>query len=160
MNVGFIGLGRMGAGMAANLLKAGHKVTVYNRTQAKADALAAGGAIVADDISGACGGDAVFTMLANDEAVENVVLARGGIVEHLAPDAIHISSSTISVALSERLARAHADARAEIRRRPGVRTSRGCRGRQSLCGRGGSAGGDRSGHLPLRRGRTTDIRRQ
>ena len=110
MNVGFIGLGRMGAGMAANLLKAGHKVTVYNRTRTKAEALAARGVMVTGDISGACGGDAVFTMLANDEAVENVVLARGGIVEHLAPDAIHISSSTISVALSERLARAHADA--------------------------------------------------
>jgi 3-hydroxyisobutyrate dehydrogenase-like beta-hydroxyacid dehydrogenase len=110
MEVGFIGLGRMGAGMAANLLKAGHHVTVYNRTQAKAEALVADGAKVAADVSDACRGDAVFTMLANDEAVENVTLAKGGILERLAPGAIHISSSTISVGLSERLARAHADA--------------------------------------------------
>jgi 3-hydroxyisobutyrate dehydrogenase-like beta-hydroxyacid dehydrogenase len=110
MEVGFIGLGRMGAGMAANLLKAGHNVTVYNRTRAKAEALATEGARVADDISGACRGEAVFTMLANDAAVENAVLGAGGIRERLARGAIHISSSTISVGLSERLARAHADA--------------------------------------------------
>ena len=110
MEVGFIGLGRMGAGMAANLLKAGHHVTVYNRTRAKAEALVADGAKVAADVSDACRGDAVFTMLANDEAVENVTLTAGGILDRLAPGAIHISSSTISVGLSERLARAHADA--------------------------------------------------
>jgi 3-hydroxyisobutyrate dehydrogenase-like beta-hydroxyacid dehydrogenase len=110
MEVGFIGLGRMGVGMAANLLKAGHHVTVYNRTRAKAEALVADGSKVAADVSDACRGDAVFTMLANDEAVENVTLAKGGILERLAPGAIHISSSTISVGLSERLARAHADA--------------------------------------------------
>jgi 3-hydroxyisobutyrate dehydrogenase-like beta-hydroxyacid dehydrogenase len=110
MEVGFIGLGRMGAGMAANLLKAGHHVTVYNRTRAKAEALVADGAKVAADVSDACRGDAVFTMLANDEAVQNVTLTAGGILDRLAPGAIHISSSTISVGLSERLARAHADA--------------------------------------------------
>src|SRR3954453_18765019 len=110
MEVGFIGLGRMGAGMAANLLKAGHHVTVYNRTRAKAEALVAGGAKVAADVSDACRGAAVFPLLANDEAVENVTLTAGGILDRLAPGAIHISSSTISVGLSERLARAHADA--------------------------------------------------
>jgi 3-hydroxyisobutyrate dehydrogenase-like beta-hydroxyacid dehydrogenase len=109
MKVGFIGLGRMGAGMAANLLKAGHEVTVYNRTRAKADALVAKGGRVAIDIADACKSDAVFTMLANDEAAEDVTLAPGGIRECLAPGAIHISSSTISISLSERLARAHAE---------------------------------------------------
>jgi len=108
LNVGFLGLGRMGAGMAANLLKAGHDVTVYNRTPAKAEALMSLGAKVASSIAEACRGDAVITMLANDEAVEGVVLGRDGVIANLAPGALHISSSTISVALSERLTNEHA----------------------------------------------------
>ena len=96
MKVGFIGLGHMGAGMAANLLKAGHEVAVYNRTLTKAEALVTEGAVLARDVSGACNGEAVFTMLANDEALEDVVLSAGGVLDHLAPGAISISSSTIS----------------------------------------------------------------
>jgi 3-hydroxyisobutyrate dehydrogenase-like beta-hydroxyacid dehydrogenase len=65
MHVGFIGLGRMGAGMAGNLLKAGHQVTVYNRTRVKGEALIAQGAKAAISVSEACQGDAVITMLAN-----------------------------------------------------------------------------------------------
>ena len=107
MKVGIIGLGRMGAGMAANLLKAGHEVTVYNRTPAKAEALVAQGAKAATSIADACRGDAVITMLANDEAVESVVLGDGGVIASLAAGAVHVSSSTISVALSKRLAEAH-----------------------------------------------------
>jgi 3-hydroxyisobutyrate dehydrogenase-like beta-hydroxyacid dehydrogenase len=110
MNVGFIGLGRMGAGMAANLLKAGHEVTVYNRTPVKADALAARGAKRADSIAAACRGDAVVTMLADDEAVEKVVLGRGGIVDSLSAGALHVSSSTISIAMSASLTERHASA--------------------------------------------------
>jgi 3-hydroxyisobutyrate dehydrogenase-like beta-hydroxyacid dehydrogenase len=107
MKVGFIGLGRMGSGMAASLLKAGHEVTVYNRTPARASALAAQGAEVAASVADACRGEVVMTMLANDQAVEDVVFGDGGLVETLAPGAIHISSSTISVALAERLTLAH-----------------------------------------------------
>ena len=110
MHIGFIGLGHMGAGMAANLTKAGHDVTVYNRTRAKAEALVAQGAKAAASVSDACRGDAVITMLANDYAVENVVLGDEGIIASLPAGAIHISSSTISVALSEALASAHAKA--------------------------------------------------
>jgi 3-hydroxyisobutyrate dehydrogenase-like beta-hydroxyacid dehydrogenase len=110
MNVGFIGLGHMGAGMAANLLKAGHEVIVYNRTRTKVEALVAQGAKAATSVSGACLGDAVMTMLANDDAVEAVVFSDGGIIGSLRAGAIHISSSTISVALSERLETAHAKA--------------------------------------------------
>lgn len=110
MNVGFIGIGRMGAGMAANLLKAGHRVTVYNRTPGKAQPLIAQGARLAPNVAEACQGDAVITMLANDEAVESIVLGHGGIVASLPAGAVHISSSTISIALSHRLANAHADA--------------------------------------------------
>ncbi len=54
MDVGFIGLGNMGAAMARNLLKAGHRVTVYNRTRAKAEALVAEGARVAESVADAC----------------------------------------------------------------------------------------------------------
>jgi 3-hydroxyisobutyrate dehydrogenase-like beta-hydroxyacid dehydrogenase len=110
MKVGFIGLGQMGAGMAANLIKAGHQVTVYNRTRKKAEQLAAEGAEVADTVADACRGEAVFTMLADDAAVEAVTFGNDGILAALAPGAIHISSSTISTALSERLTRAHTDA--------------------------------------------------
>jgi 3-hydroxyisobutyrate dehydrogenase-like beta-hydroxyacid dehydrogenase len=110
MNVGFIGLGHMGAGMAMNLLNAGHDVTVYNRTRKKVEALLQHGARVANTIADACRGDAVFTMLADDAAVEFVTLEDGGIVDSLAAGALHISSSTISVALSEHLTHAHAHA--------------------------------------------------
>jgi 3-hydroxyisobutyrate dehydrogenase-like beta-hydroxyacid dehydrogenase len=110
MKVGFIGLGRMGAGMAANLLKAGHDVTVYNRTPTKAETLIAQGAKAAANVAQACQGDAVITMLANDEAVESVALGDKSMIASLPAGALHISSSTISVALSEKLATTHADA--------------------------------------------------
>src|SRR2546430_43903 len=110
MRVGFIGLGHMGAGMTATVLKAGHDVTVYNRTRTKVEALVAQGAKAAGSVADACSGDAVITMLANDDAVESVVFSDGGIIDSLLAAAIHISSSTISVALSERLEAAHAKA--------------------------------------------------
>ena len=111
MKVGFIGLGRMGAGMAANLVKAGHDVTVFNRSRAKTDAVVALGAKAAATVAEACQGDAVMTMLANDEAVESVVYDEGGVLASLAEGAIHISASTISVALSRRLSDSHASRR-------------------------------------------------
>jgi 3-hydroxyisobutyrate dehydrogenase-like beta-hydroxyacid dehydrogenase len=107
MKVGFIGLGRMGAAMAQNLIKAGHEVTVYNRTPEKAGALAAAGARVARTVAEACQGDRVMTMLANDEAVQSIALGREGVVATLRPGALHVSSSTISVALSQRLSQEH-----------------------------------------------------
>jgi 3-hydroxyisobutyrate dehydrogenase-like beta-hydroxyacid dehydrogenase len=110
MRAGFIGLGSMGAGMAANLIKAGHEVTVYNRTPEKAAPLVAAGATVARQIAHACSGEAVMTMLADDHAVESVAFGDGGIVATLSSGAVHVSCSTISVALSRRLAQAHADA--------------------------------------------------
>ena len=110
MRIGFIGLGNMGSAMAANLVKAGYDVTVYNRSRGKADALAAEGARSADSVAEACGGDVVFTMLANDEAVAGVTFGDDGILASLGRGATHVSSSTISVALSERLTAAHAEA--------------------------------------------------
>lgn len=110
MKAGFIGLGRMGVGMAANLLKAGHAVTVYNRTPGKATDLIKQGAKQAGSVADACACDAVFTMLANDEAVESVTFGAGGIIASLPRGATHISSSTIGVDLAERLTTAHAEA--------------------------------------------------
>jgi putative NADH-flavin reductase len=108
MKVGFIGLGQMGLGMAASLLKAGHDVTVYNRTRSKADELVKKGAVAAKRIADVCAGDAVITMLANDAGVESVVYGDQGVRASLRKGAVHISSSTISVALCERLAVDHA----------------------------------------------------
>ncbi|MDB5483433.1 MAG: 6-phosphogluconate dehydrogenase NAD-binding protein [Caulobacteraceae bacterium] len=110
MRLGFIGLGHMGSGMASNLVKAGHEVTVYNRTPDKTAPLVALGATAARQLADACRGDAVITMLADDAAVEGVVFGDGGILTRLASGAIHISCSTISVELSRRLAQAHAHA--------------------------------------------------
>lgn len=109
MQVGFIGLGQMGSAIATNLLKAGHDVSVYNRTRAKADALVSDGAKVAGTPGDACKGDAVVTMLADDQAVEAVVRGDDGILAGLKPGAVHVSMSTISMALSKRLAAAHAE---------------------------------------------------
>lgn len=107
MKVGVIGLGNMGSGMAASLLKAGHEVTVHNRTPGKAQKLTEQGARYAASVAEACRGDAVITMLADDGAVEGVVFGDAGVAQSLPAGAIHISSSTISVALSERMAAAH-----------------------------------------------------
>lgn len=110
MRVGVVGLGNMGAGIAANLIKAGHDVTVYNRSRPKVDALAAQGATPADSVADACRGDVVLTMLANDDAVAAVAFGDGGIITSAGPHTVHISSSTISVELSKRLTEAHAAA--------------------------------------------------
>lgn len=109
MKVGFIGLGRMGVGIAANVLKAGHDVTVYNRSAAKAEPLVAQGATAAASIADACRGDAVMTMLADDVALESVAFGADGIVASLPAGALHVSCSTVSVALATRLAAAHAE---------------------------------------------------
>jgi 3-hydroxyisobutyrate dehydrogenase-like beta-hydroxyacid dehydrogenase len=110
MKIGFIGLGQMGAGMASSLLRAGHELTVYNRTPQKTRPLAALGATVADRVAEACKGDVVFTMLADDHALEDVALGSEGILQHLIGEAIHVSCSTISVALAHRLTALHASA--------------------------------------------------
>ena len=108
MKTGFIGLGRMGSAMAANLLKAGHDVTVFNRSAAKRRALVEMGAHEANTVADACHGELVITMLADDAAVSDVALGNDGIVGTLPKGAIHLSMSTISTALSKTLAQRHA----------------------------------------------------
>ncbi len=110
MDVGFIGLGQMGSAIALNLVKAGHRVIVFNRTRAKAEALASQGAEVADSIADACRRPVVITMLADDAAVESAFFGEGNGLSALGQGAVHISMSTISVALSDRLAEAHRNA--------------------------------------------------
>ena len=110
MKLGFVGLGHMGAAMAANLVRAGHDVTVFNRTPGRGGALIALGAREAADLAAACDGETVITMLANDDAVSGIVFGQNGLIAHLTKGAIHLSMSTISAALSKRLAEAHAQA--------------------------------------------------
>ena len=109
MKVGFIGLGNMGAPMALNLIKAGHQLSVYNRTASRATALVSQGAQSVTSVAETCRGDVVFTMLSDDAALESVALGKGGIVDTLPRNAIHVSASTISVALSDKLTQAHAE---------------------------------------------------
>ena len=111
MKVGFVGLGAMGGAMAANLLKGVQALTVYNRTQEKAEPLVARGAVLARTPAEAARGDIVISMLADDAAVQAVVFGGEGLLAALPPGAIHISMSTISFALAERLATAHRQAR-------------------------------------------------
>lgn len=109
MNIGFVGLGKMGTGMARNLLKAGHQLTVYNRTRQKAEALGGDGARVADSPAEAArNAEAVFTMLSDDHALAEVVFGDSGISAGLKAGAAHISSSTISTGFARRLAEEHA----------------------------------------------------
>jgi 3-hydroxyisobutyrate dehydrogenase-like beta-hydroxyacid dehydrogenase len=100
----------MGTAMAGSLLRAGHEVTVYNRTPSKAQGLIDRGAHQAARVADACRGDAVITMLADDDAVEDVVFGEGGVHQSLGQRTIHVSMSTISVALCERLADVQATA--------------------------------------------------
>ena len=108
MKVAFLGLGNMGFHMARHLLKAGHDVTVWNRTASKAEQLRADGAKIAPSPAAAAReAEIAITMLADDRAMESTVFGADGLIEALPQKAIHISSSTISVALSERLAKEH-----------------------------------------------------
>ncbi len=109
MKVGFIGLGNMGSGIAANLIKAGHEVTVYNRTPSKAEPLVRQGGKHAAQVADASRGEVVITMLADDPALESVVFGESGVLSALPKGSIHVSMSTISVALANKLASAHTE---------------------------------------------------
>lgn len=108
MEIGFIGIGRMAHGMVQNLLAAGHRVRVYNRTREKAEALGADGALVVDSVAEAAASELVISMLADDRAIEDVVFADSGFLEALPHGAVHVSMATISEAMGRRLTQAHA----------------------------------------------------
>jgi 3-hydroxyisobutyrate dehydrogenase-like beta-hydroxyacid dehydrogenase len=108
MKVGFIGLGGMGSAMAQNLIKAGFATIVYNRTRSRSEELRPLGATVAETSSqAASNADILITMVADDRALEDVILGSGNAIQSLRAGATHISMSTISVALSRQLADAH-----------------------------------------------------
>ncbi|TRW16730.1 NAD(P)-dependent oxidoreductase [Glacieibacterium frigidum] len=100
MKIGFIGLGQMGSAIAANLLAAGHELSVWNRSPEKAQPLVDTGARLAASPADAAQGEVVMTLLADDAALEAVVYGANGI---LGSPALHVSHSTISIALAERL---------------------------------------------------------
>ena len=111
--VGFIGLGRMGSAMAANLAAAGHKVVAFVRKPDQKDKLAAIGLAPTTEIADLFGCGIVITMLPDDDVVRDVILGRpeagvAGLAQGLSPGAIHLSMSTISTAVASRLGDAHA----------------------------------------------------
>ncbi len=109
--VAILGLGTMGGGMAANLLKAGFSLTVYNRTAAKAQALVNGGARLAQTPADAVQGASIaISMLADDHASREIWLGRNGALAAAAPGTILIESSTVSPAWIAELA-GHAENR-------------------------------------------------
>ncbi len=108
MTIGFLGLGHMGSGLAANLLKSGQEVRVWNRSPGPADALVRKGAVKADSPADAFQAEVVFSMLADDAAVEQTIL-KSGALDQARAGAIHVNVATISVALAQRLEQAHAD---------------------------------------------------
>ena len=111
MKVAFIGLGRMGQGIAGRVLQGGHELTVYNRTREKAAALEKAGAKIADSIAQACEGrEVVMTMLADDAALERVARGEGGIIASLPKGAIHVVMGTHGVDIVRELKQAHASA--------------------------------------------------
>ncbi|HTW47962.1 MAG TPA: NAD(P)-dependent oxidoreductase [Acidobacteriaceae bacterium] len=108
MKLAFLGLGKMGRAIVRLLLQHGEEVTVWNRTPASVEALSQEGAKPAKTAAEAVSGnDVVFTMVMDDPALE-AVLYGGKVMESLAHGAIHVSLSTLSVALSRRLTEEHA----------------------------------------------------
>ncbi len=106
MKVGFIGLGAMGQGIAANILKAGHGVIAWNRSPAPVEALAALGATPATKPEDALQADALFSMLANDAALHEIGL-DGLLLDRAPKSLVHVNMATVSVAFARDIADAH-----------------------------------------------------
>jgi 3-hydroxyisobutyrate dehydrogenase-like beta-hydroxyacid dehydrogenase len=106
MNVGFLGLGAMGRPMVLNLIKAGHRVRVWNRSRAPVDELTAKGAIAVDTVREVFNGDAVVSMLADDAAVRNVIVDAGAL-DSAPAGLVHANMATISVSCARELADTH-----------------------------------------------------
>ncbi len=111
MKVGFIGIGRMGRGIAGRILTGEHDLVVYNRTPGRTDELAQEGARVAASVAEACEGrEVVVTMVADDAALQEVALGEGGIRDSLAEGAIHMTMGTHGVGTVQGLTAAHSEA--------------------------------------------------
>ena len=111
MKVAFIGLGRMGRGMAHRILGGGHDLVVYDVFRAAGDELGKAGARVADTVADACADrDVVVTMLVEDAAVLDVAMRDGGLCASLPKGAVHVAMGTYGVAAIRALGAAHAEA--------------------------------------------------
>jgi len=107
MDIAVLGMGRMGQAVARRLLGGGHSVVVWNRSPGQADEVVAAGAKEAGSIAEAVdGAGVVITSLSNSEAVEAVALGDGGVRSAIGADAVYADASTVSPAMSERLASA------------------------------------------------------
>jgi 3-hydroxyisobutyrate dehydrogenase-like beta-hydroxyacid dehydrogenase len=107
MDAGFVGIGSMGQPMARNLLRVGHRLSVWNRGRARADALASAGATVAGTPAEAASCGVVLSMVADDHALDAVTSGPEGILAGLPKGGVHVSMSTVGPDTTERLARAH-----------------------------------------------------
>jgi len=108
MNVGFIGLGRMGSGMANRILSGGHDLAVFDAVTSQMSALASAGARSASSIADVCTGrEIVVTMLVEDATVIDVALAKGGLCDSLPSGAIHLVMGTHGVATVRELEARH-----------------------------------------------------
>lgn len=107
MKIGFIGLGNMGAAIAGNILRAGHQLTVWNRSPAPVAELVGRGAVAAKAPKDALQGDLLFSMLANDAALREVGLA-GPLLDQAAPGLVHVNLATVSVELAREMTEIHA----------------------------------------------------
>jgi 3-hydroxyisobutyrate dehydrogenase len=105
-NIAFLGLGVMGAPMARHLAAAGHNLTVYNRTPAKADAWVAahGGRSAPTPAQAAAGADVVLACVGADADLEAVTLGPDGAFAAMAPGALFVDHTTVSAAIARRLA--------------------------------------------------------
>jgi 3-hydroxyisobutyrate dehydrogenase-like beta-hydroxyacid dehydrogenase len=112
MKIGFLGLGRMGAAIAANLVRARHDVTVWNRSADKARSLVeAGATLAACPKDAAVASDVILSMVADDAALNDILSGDDGALAGLRPGALHISLSTIAVATADDVAARHAEHR-------------------------------------------------
>lgn len=112
MKVGFIGLGRMGRGMAHRILGAGHDLAVYDVVREQTLEFARAGARVGSSVADLCKGcEVVVTMLVEDATVIEVALGKGGMRDSLAPESIHLAMGTYGVATIRTLAAAHSGAK-------------------------------------------------
>ena len=112
MNVGFIGLGRMGQGMARRILSGGHNLAVHDAVTSQIADIVAAGATAAATVADVCRDrDVVVTMLVEDAVVNDVALRPGGIRDSLPTGAIHLAMGTYGVGAIRALQAAHADAK-------------------------------------------------
>ena len=108
MKIGFIGLGNLGAPIAANILESGHELYVYNRTASKTKEFTDKGATACStikELTAACA--VIVTMVSDDKALQSISEGPDGLIKNMQPDGIHISMSTILPLTADNLAKQH-----------------------------------------------------